>query len=217
VIRDHLRDLVTTVPGDLVLGPVSNRIVTALGTQYRAAHDTVLTELNGQRYFNLLDALDRFLANPPLTDTARGKPDKVLLPMVAKTWRKLRRLDNQAAGARKKNDPHRHDALLHEVRKAAKRARYAGEALAPRYGKPAKSWAGRMEAIQEILGAHQDTVVIRDHIRQLAVAAHLDGENAFTYGILHTLEHNRAQDTETNYAKAWKQASRRSTHRWLRS
>jgi CHAD domain-containing protein len=60
--------------------------------------------------------------------------------------------------------------------------RGAGEALASHCGKAAKIEASRMETTQEIPGAYQDTLVIRDQIRQLAVFAHLDGENAFTYG-----------------------------------
>jgi CHAD domain-containing protein len=72
-----------------------------------------------------------------------------------------------------------------------------------------------MEAIQEIVGTHQDSVVIRDQLRQLAVTAHLDGENAFTYGLLHGLEHCRAADTRRQYHDAWTATTTRKLHRWL--
>jgi CHAD domain-containing protein len=214
VIRDHLEGLLATVPGDLVLGPVSNRIVTAMGTRYRRGHDAVLAELDSERYLDLLDALDDLLTDPPLAEAAFGKRDAVLLPLVAKTYRRTRGLHDRADA---ETASPRQDILLHEVRKGAKRARYAAETLTPRYGKPAKKWASRMEAVQEVLGDHQDTVVIRDQVRRLAVAAHLDGENGFTYGILHTLERNRASHTGRQYAKAWRRAAKRSTHRWLKA
>ncbi|HEY6794198.1 MAG TPA: CYTH and CHAD domain-containing protein [Kineosporiaceae bacterium] len=220
VIRDHLRAVVRAEPPDLVLGPVQSRIVTALGTRYRTAHDAVLAELDGARYYALLDALDQFLADPPVTAAAAGRPDDVLLPLVAKTWRRLCRLQaaippDDAARTDPVSGRDRRDAALHEVRKAAKRARYAAEALAARYGRSATRWARRMEAIQEALGAHQDTVVIRETLRELGVAAHLDDENAFSYGRLHALEQARGVATTQEFGAAWDRAAKAGLHRWL--
>jgi CHAD domain-containing protein len=213
VTRDHLTDLVGTQPPELVLGPVAARIVTALGTRYRKAHDAVLVELDGHRYFDLLDSLDRLIIAPPFTEQTAGKADDVLLPLVAKTWKRTRTL---VRAAHAEADPVRHDLLLHEVRKAAKRARYAAESLIPTHGKPATRWAARMEAVQEVLGEHQDSVVIRQELRALAVAAHLDGENAFTYGRLHGLERNRAEATEARFEQVWSQARDPALRRWLK-
>jgi len=212
VIRDHLRGMVEAEPAELVLGPVQAQIVTTLNGRYRTAHDAVLAELDGQRYSTLLDDLDRLLSQPSWTDAAAANADAALLPLVAKSWKRISRL-HQVAEA--EPDPVRRDPLLHEIRKAAKRARYAGEALAPTYGKPAKRWAAAMEAIQGTLGAHQDTVVIRDQIRQLAVTAHLEGENAFTYGRLHALEQARGERTVRDYRPDWRHANRPKLHRWL--
>jgi hypothetical protein len=36
-----------------------------------------------------------------------------------------------------------------------------------------------------VLGDHQDAVVARPVLRELAVTAQLDNENGFTYGLLH--------------------------------
>ncbi|HEX2807879.1 MAG TPA: CYTH and CHAD domain-containing protein, partial [Kineosporiaceae bacterium] len=212
VTRDHLTALVAAEPPDLVLGPVAARIVTALGTRYRKAHDAALVELDGRRYFDLLDSLDRLITAPPFTEQAGRRADDVVLPLVARTWKRTRRLVNAAHA---ESDPARHDPLLHEVRKAAKRARYAAESLIPTHGKPAKRWAARMEAIQEVLGDHQDSVVIRQELRALAVAAHLDGENGFSYGRLHALEQNRANDTERRFEQVWAEALDPAQRRWL--
>ena len=80
------------------------------------------------------------------------------------------------------------DARLHEVRKAAKRARYAAEAAEPVLGPRARRMARRAEALQELLGEHQDSVTARSLLRQLGVQAHLAGENGYTYGMLCGME-----------------------------
>jgi CHAD domain-containing protein len=149
VTRDHLRGLVEAQPPELVLGPVVQRITSSMDARYRAAHDEALVDLDTPRYYALLDTLDRLVDDPPFTEAAKGKADDVLLPLVGKTYKRIRKLVDQAGA---EEDPHLHDELLHEVRKAAKRARYAGESLVPTYGRPAKAWAVRMEGIQEALG-----------------------------------------------------------------
>src|SRR5215213_912440 len=90
------------------------------------------------------------------------------------------------------DDPGR-DAALHEVRKAAKRARYAAEVARPVLGRRAKAFARRVKAVQKVLGEHQDTVVIRGELRRIGVQAHLDGENGFSFGRLHALQQASAE------------------------
>lgn len=213
VTRDHLRGLVDEQPPELVLGPVVERITSSLQARYRTAHGEALVDLDSPRYFALLDALDALIGDPPFTPAAAGRADDVLLPLVAKTFKRMGKL---VRAAEVEPDPHHHDELLHEVRKAAKRARYAGESVAPTYGRPAKVWAKRMEGIQEALGEHQDTVVIRAELLALAREAHAAGEDAFTYGRLHGLEEKRAADTEGLFEEAWAAAQDKSLHRWLK-
>jgi CHAD domain-containing protein len=212
VIRDHLRGMIEAEPPELVLGPVVERIVTSMDARYRAAHDEALVDLGQQRYFDLLDTLDELVTRPPLTEAAHRDPDDVLLALAAGSYRRIRKLVRQS---RRTDDPAEHDVLLHEVRKAAKRARYAGESMAATYGQHAKAWAAAMEAIQEALGEHQDSVVIRAELLELARQAQLAGEPSFSYGRLHAMEQNRAADTETRFEHAWRDASRKKLHRWL--
>jgi CHAD domain-containing protein len=137
----------------------------------------------------------------------------VLLPLVARTYRRIGSLHRRSERETAALD---HDVLLHEIRKAAKRARYAGEALVPVHGAAAREWAARMEDIQEILGAHQDTVVVREHVRRLATEAHLAGEDTFTYGRLHALEQARATATAQAFQRIWLRASQPELHQWLK-
>ncbi|MEU1024161.1 CHAD domain-containing protein, partial [Streptomyces sp. NPDC005904] len=103
------------------------------------------------------------------------------------------------------------DRALHAARKAAKRARYAGEAAVPALGRPAQRFAKRMKAVQSVLGDHQDSVVAREALRALAVQAHLAGESAFTWGLLFGQEEAAATDSERALPGAWAEASRRRT------
>jgi CHAD domain-containing protein len=48
------------------------------------------------------------------------------------------------------------------------------------------------KVIQTLLGDHQDSVVSRAHLSQQAEAAHLAGEDTFTYGLLYQQEEDLA-------------------------
>ena len=50
-----------------------------------------------------------------------------------------------------------------------------------------------------MLGEHQDSVVVRDLLRRLAVEADADGESSFTFGRLHALEGWRSDRTRGQY------------------
>src|SRR5690606_10928299 len=71
------------------------------------------------------------------------------------------------------------DEALHRIRKGAKRLRYLAAAAG------AAEVADRAEAVQTLLGEHQDSVVSRDHLIAQADAAHAAGADTFTYGLLY--------------------------------
>jgi CHAD domain-containing protein len=102
------------------------------------------------------------------------------------------------------------------MRKAAKRARYAAESVAPVFGTPAVRLAARMQKLQEILGEHQDSVVSRQVIRELAVTATGAGENGFTLGLLYAQEANIAESTQQAYPSAFRAAANKRVRHWLR-
>jgi CHAD domain-containing protein len=71
------------------------------------------------------------------------------------------------------------DAAMHAARRAAKRARYAGEGAAqPRF-------AAAMKGLQTVLGERQDAVMAAHALPELAAAAHRAGEPGFGYGVLY--------------------------------
>jgi CHAD domain-containing protein len=105
---------------------------------------------------------------------------------------------------------------LHEARKAAKRARYAGEAMTPAIGAKARRFAKQMKNVQSVLGDHQDAVVARQVERELGISAHLAGENAFSYGLLHGRDACDRERLQAQAWRTWKRASRRCYRRWMR-
>ncbi|MFP5220624.1 MAG: CHAD domain-containing protein, partial [Actinomycetes bacterium] len=213
VLRDRLLEHVSAEPAELVLGPVAQQITDDLGGRYRRAHRAVVRELDGARYLQLLEDLDALVTEPPLTERAQRKARKELPRLVGRVWQRLRAARAAADAAQTDDERAR---LLHEVRKTAKQARYAGEAVAPVLGRDAARFAARAEAVQEALGEHQDSVVTREALRALAVRAHLIGGNGFTFGRLHGREDARAAHADAAFQLAWDELDRKKVVAWLR-
>jgi CHAD domain-containing protein len=106
------------------------------------------------------------------------------------------------------------EAALHDVRKAAKRARYAAESAVPVAGKKASRLASKMEDLQDLLGEHQDAVTARTLHRQLGAAAHAAGENGFTFGMLWAEEDAAARAARARYPTTLRGATRPKVTRW---
>ena len=201
VMRDRLRGLLASEPGDLVMGPVSRRLDEDLSATYSSGYTTLLEALDQERYFRLLDSLDDFRDNPPLNAARAGKRLKTVGAAVGKDGKRLRRAVKSAASRRRSPAA---DESLHEARKAAKRLRYAAEAAAPIDAKHARLLEDAAHTIQQVLGAHQDSVVARTVLRRLGTEAHRQGENAFTFGRLHAREQGLADQSAAEFHHAWK-------------
>jgi CHAD domain-containing protein len=132
-------------------------------TRGRAA----LTEaLDSDRYLALLDGIDAVTEDPEPDDAGA-------LRRARKALRKADRLLDEATADGV-------DAELHDARKAYKRARYAVEIFAPSAGKPGQRLVKSLTELQDVLGAHQDSVVAREVLREVARSA----PDAFGYGVL---------------------------------
>ncbi|MCZ2857220.1 CYTH and CHAD domain-containing protein [Blastococcus sp. VKM Ac-2987] len=210
VMRDRVAG---TVGGDEEAGAqTSADVVEELDRAYREAHDRVLAELDGERYHRLLASLDDLVETPPFTARATERAGTVLPRLVGRSYTIVRRLvedaDARPAGEER-------EELLHDARKTAKAARYAGESVSRAFGADATAFAEAMEAVQEALGEHQDSVLIRERLRTRGLAA-TSTEAAFLYGRLHGLEEVRSEQSQHRFDDAWKAAGRKSLHRWTR-
>ncbi|MDI3388572.1 CYTH and CHAD domain-containing protein [Streptomyces sp. B-S-A8] len=200
VLTERLREAVSALPRTLVDGPVRGRLRTWSAARRGGARRRLTTVLDGRRYLALLDTVDALLADPPLRPAAAKPPKAVLAKAVLREFARLTDAVDAALAA----DPGtERDQALHEARKKAKRTRYAAEAAKPALGKPAKRLAKRAKKLQSGLGEHQDSVMTRAALRDLAGQAHAAGESSFTYGLLYGREERTAERSEAGLPGWW--------------
>jgi CHAD domain-containing protein len=213
VLASRLAQNLRTIPPELVLGPAQARVQGHFAPIQAAARRNVQAALDSARYFALRDALDGLLADPPLSAEA-ARPARRVLPAAARrtyrrTGRRIRRAGHTPPGRPR-------ELAFHEARKAAKRARYAGEAVSSAIGKDARRFTKQMKKIQSVLGDHQDAVVARDVDRELGISAYLAGENAFTFGLLYEREDQRAARLRAKAQRTWKRIPGPRFSHWAR-
>lgn len=212
VLAARLRAGLADLPRELRLGPVAARL--RLWSQRRrlGSRQTLLAVLDGARHLALLESLHALLADPPLRPAAARPPARPMGKAVLKDYRRLAGRVEAALAA--PAGPER-DEALHSARKAAKRVRYAAEAAGPALGGPAKKFAKRMKRVQQLLGDHQDSVLAREALRDLAVQAHGAGEGGFSFGLLYGREEAAAAARERELPEVWRKASRPGLRRKL--
>lgn len=158
-----------------ISGPVQQRLTAALDATHAHAHASLVESMSTDRYAELRASLPRFVDDPPLRKSARHATTHDLQGLLGSAIDRVRRLDARAAEIG--DDEHR----WHEVRKAAKAARYCSEALVPVLGEQAQQAVAAWEAVTEALGELQDTVVAESYLATAAVRAREAGEPADTY------------------------------------
>ncbi|GAA2724903.1 CYTH and CHAD domain-containing protein [Cellulomonas aerilata] len=212
VMGERLEAAVAGEEPDRRLGAtVADEVSDQSAQAYREAHEGVVRALESERYRTLLDTLEALLTNPPLQDRASGPAAEVLGALVAQTFADLRTAMTEAHSA---TEAHERTERLHDARKAAKRARYAAEAVTPVFGKDARAFGTAMESVQEALGEHLDSVNTVAHLRELAQHTS-QPSTAFTYGRLHALEELTAERSRAAADAVWSAAGKKSLRRWL--
>jgi CHAD domain-containing protein len=213
VLPQHLLASLEAVPVELLIGPVQARVQGHFAPLRASAREQVVKAFDSVRYAKLLANLDQLAHDPPRGPQA-GAPARDVLPAaVHKAYRQAKRRMRRAQQAPRGQA---RDVALHEARKSARRARYAAEAARPASGKPARTFARQMKKVQSVIGDHQDTVIARQAAREMGINAHLAGDNAFTYGLLHEHEHDRAERLQARARTVWKKASRPRHRNWMR-
>lgn len=207
VLRARLNERVAVVPESAGQVAIAARLAETLDAEHDQARAELITVLDSDRYFALLDALDRLLITPPYTKRARKAGRDPLEQVVRRSWK---RLERRAATI----DAATPDATVHSARRAAKRFRYAIEAVTPAYGRPALRAAKAMVRIQDLLGAHQDSCVAREVVAKLANSARAAGEDTFGYGLLYEMEATAARDAVRDLPGVWAAAARTRERTW---
>ena len=192
VLLEQLRGEIAT------LGPQDAEPAARLLRQLERDRDDAQTALE-----ELLDsashhALLEDLALPAAAGA--GQADRTLAQLAA---RELRRLVGQVQALGK----HPPEERLHELRIRVKRVRYAAELG----GLPGGSRTARViaaaTALQDLLGAHQDTLVAEERIRGLADRTD-DTQAAFAAGRLAERQRRRREELHRRLPDAWQQLRR---------
>lgn len=220
VLRDHLQGTVAALPVDDGLADALAGLDRELAERHSTAHSDLIKALDSPRYAALVAALVSFVTRPRwVRRIAKAAAHERRHTLPALVGRACARVDHagEAVKAAKATDgvldvggPE-----LHEVRKAAKRARYAAELAAPSVGPPAHALARRMEELQEVLGRHQDSLMARGLLQDLA--DRMPEGQAFALGLLTGVERASDESLLAAYHLALAAASTRVVRGWTRS
>lgn len=175
-------------------GPVAERIRAHLDAQVERGRAAVADALESERYLALLDRIDRMVDDP---DEPEDDPLRRARNSLAKADGLL---DEALAGGE--------DVELHEARKAYKRARYAVEVFGPTAGRPAKRLIKVLTDLQDVLGAHQDSVVARELLFEL-------GPDSFHFGVLWGRQEQVGRDTYAQLPVVVEVSRKKKLRKWL--
>ena len=160
-----------------------------------AGRRRLLEGLRSRRYEELVLRLVRAAREPLARSDRVERPAVATGALMKRPWAKL-------SGSARALGAGSSDAALHATRIDTKRVRYGAEALVPVFGKRAVRFASAAEALQEVLGEHQDAVVAMAWLADRGMEAD-DQAVAFTAGRLAELETVSRDRTREAWRKSW--------------
>lgn len=204
VLGARLREHALLLPDDDAANVA--KVLERLRVRREAARAELLSAMREPRYVALLDALVDASASPRVLDGVRRSPAADVVGAVMEgPWAHLKKLCDGLGEASSDGD-------LHEARIRAKRVRYAAEALTPVCGKPARRFARRAEALQVVLGSHQDAVMAIAWLREQAGGA--SPRVSFTAGRLAGIEATVRDESRRAWPETWAELRRARLRFW---
>ena len=179
----------------------TSAIVTELEQDRRRSHRELVDALASGRYVALVRELIAASEAPPLAQELDGdrRAGPKVRKLIRKSWRRVPR-----AVKRLQTNPN--DTALHEIRKRAKRARYAAELAAAALEVDTGRWAKRLEQMQDVLGELQDAVVADERLAALVRDARITGRAAFAAGKLACAMDQARSHARDRWPASWKAA-----------
>lgn len=176
VICDQVAERIAALPGGpdgptamLVPRRIARQLRKVQADAYDAAHCRIVQKMRTAWYLRQLDLLDAFADEVPLnaglTAGQRGDAVAALAPLAAAQIDHITELSAQALA---EESPEGKNNRLHDVRKEAKRLRYAvkavGEATGMDLGAELDTAMTRAKKLQSSLGTHRDSVMFQEHV-----------------------------------------------------
>jgi CHAD domain-containing protein len=179
----------------------SESIVAALIDDQRETHrialELAIDFLRSKRYFDLLEELDRTIAEPEPGPDAELTAAKALDHAVTRSAKRVekaqRKLEELTDGTPEWVEQ------LHTIRKRAKQLRYSAESGEQLQSKKHQKIAKTAKGEQSVLGDFHDAEVSREHLATLASASAITPADAFVYGRLDAKEEIAAQVALAEY------------------
>ncbi|MDN4640975.1 CYTH and CHAD domain-containing protein [Agreia sp. PsM10] len=219
-VRAQLADDELSEIGHRVDDASRRRLVEGSIEEYRQAHQAALRMLSSASYYRLFDALDEFVANPPLSERGEKRQSikVVAAKVIASELARLRKRAGAAAFAGASGSggavDARGDQALHSARKAARRLRFAADAVSQGgtavLGKKYRHISREAERVQDALGDHRDSALFVEHLLLTSNRAHAEGENTFVYGAMTVRAQHRGAAALNESPKALKRLDRRA-------
>ena len=177
----------------------SHALLRRLDADRARAWDRLHAVLDGARYARLLRRLKTLLGRDP-----RPAAKVSLAEAAGAEWEKLRRAVKHLPG-------HPGTAELHEIRIRLKRSRYAAELARGAGGRRAEKFIEQAKAIQDILGEHQDAVVIEEYLHD--VIDRREAAHALEQLLVRRLR-KRRKKTRAAFFHEWPRLARRGRKAW---
>ncbi|GAA1474034.1 CYTH and CHAD domain-containing protein [Corynebacterium felinum] len=247
VIAERFDKLFTLEITGIVTDELKEHLRSKVKEDYEAAFQRAIRALDDDRYLELLDELDDFIAHPEFSEVATlpiptdfdDKDDK---SEKKKDKKRHKDAKNKSKKDKKKDSrpelppalvllrkhldlayeqmKQRHvqalesafeldiplverEAGFHNMRKSAKKVRYAAEAIGDSAYLDTTKLYKACKELQEVLGEFQDSVTARERLHKYAEAAHRRGEDTFPYGVLFALEHQLGMKALSEYTDAF--------------
>ncbi|WP_288831369.1 CYTH and CHAD domain-containing protein [uncultured Corynebacterium sp.] len=224
VVEERFLELLDSDESGLIDDTTAAHIKNDMRTEYRQAHAMIVEMLDSERFLTLLEEIDTLLADPPIAAAdatgaddngddgddgdngddgdhgSTGESRDILYEHLERGYKKVRKRHKKVVEHYHDTslDLHKREDFVHDVRKAAKKLRYASlaaEGSGLKTGRLTKA----CKALQSQLGNFQDAVTSRDRIARLADAARERGEDTFAYGLLYQRELDRGADALRGY------------------
>ena len=177
-VRDRDVQLAALTSDDADLLGDLMQLHTAIATAREAAREELMDALAGSRYLDLLERLVQAARDPLLTPEAQRPASEVVPGLLTASARRTR-------GRLKDVLPDSPDRTYHKARIGAKNLRYAAEAIesfVERHAGSVRNLASAAEAVQDVLGAHQDALVMQRQVEETRNVHRKDFEFAFAAG-----------------------------------
>lgn len=157
---------------------VRERLVEAELRRHRIAHDDLIVHLRGALQEPRQRIAD-FIAEPPFTHGATNAAPAELERLLERQCRRLWKAGNAATGDLDS---------LHRLRRAARRLRYACEAVSAEpaavFGDEVRELAAAAQEVQDVLGDHRDELLFAWQVRRVGAIARESGESGEAYAVV---------------------------------